>query len=107
MTCYFSGLGCAFDWLKQVSLAARPIRSTTQTWVVTRHQYGTGSLRSDDGDGNEDVKTTILHVHHAFLYNSLPSLHDYDVKMPNFTLYTGSTQATANFLPLSELGYHC
>ena len=25
-------------------------------------------------------KTTTLHVHHAFLYISLPSLHDYDVK---------------------------
>ena len=54
-------------------------------------------LRSDDGDGNENVtkaigliiKTTILHVHHAFLYISLPSLHDYDVKMPNFTLHRG------------------
>ena len=29
-------------------------------------------------------KTTILHVHHAFLYISFLSLHDYDVKMPNF-----------------------
>ena len=29
-------------------------------------------------------KTTILHEHHAFLYISLPSLHDYDVKWPNF-----------------------
>ena len=46
-----------------------------------------GTLRSDDSDGNEDVKkavglitkTTILHVHHTFLYISLPSLHDYDV----------------------------
>ena len=28
-------------------------------------------------------KTISLHVHHAFLYISLPSLHDYDVKMPN------------------------
>ena len=28
-------------------------------------------------------ETTTLHVHHAFLYISLPSLHDYDVKMPN------------------------
>ena len=45
-----------------------------------------------DGDGNQDVKkaigllrkTTTLHVHHAFLYISLPSLHDYDVKMPNY-----------------------
>ena len=42
-------------------------------------------------------KTTILHVHHAFLYISLPSLHDYDVKMPNFTVYRGSTQATTKF----------
>ena len=30
-------------------------------------------------------KTTTLHVHQAFLYISLPSLHDYDVEMPNFT----------------------
>ena len=27
-------------------------------------------------------KTTTFHVHHAFLYISLPSLLDYDVKMP-------------------------
>ena len=49
-----------------------------------------GSFSNDDGDGKEDVKkaigllrkTTTLHVHHAFLYISLPSLLDYDVKMP-------------------------
>ena len=64
-----------------------------------------GTLRSDDGDGNGTApkaiglisKTTILHVHHAFLYISLPSLHDYVVKMLNFTLYRGSTQATTKF----------
>ena len=28
-------------------------------------------------------KTTILHVHHAFFYISLLSLHNYDVKLPN------------------------
>ena len=52
---------------------------------------------SNDGDGDEDVKkaigllrkTTTLHVHHAFLYISLPSLHDYDVKMPNCKFYGG------------------
>ena len=68
-----------------------------------------GTSRSDDGDGNGNgatkaigliSKATILHVHHAFLYISLPSLHDYDVKMLNFTLYRGSTQATTKF-PLS------
>ena len=31
-------------------------------------------------------KTTTLHVHHAFLYISLLSLHNYDVKWPNFKL---------------------
>ena len=67
-----------------------------------------GSLRSDDGDGNGDAtkaiglisKTTVLHLHHDFLYISLPSLHDYDVKMPNFTMYKESAQATTKF-PLS------
>ena len=63
------------------------------------------TLRSDDGDGNEEVKkaiglitkTTTLLVHHAFFYISLPSLYDYDVKMPNLIFYRGSTQATTKF----------
>ena len=67
-----------------------------------------GTLRSDDGDGNGNAtkaiglisKTTILHVHQAFLCISLPSLHDYEMKMPNFTMFRGSTQATTKF-PLS------
>ena len=32
-------MSIASDWLKQISLAARPIRSTTQIWAVTRHQF--------------------------------------------------------------------
>ena len=64
-----------------------------------------GSFSNDDGDGNENVKkatgllskTTSLHVHHAFLYISLPLLHDYDVKMPSFTFYGGRDQATTKF----------
>ena len=58
--------------------------------VKCRHRENglVGALRSDDGDGNENVikavglirKTTTLHVHHAFLYTSLTFLHDYDVK---------------------------
>ena len=42
-------------------------------------------------------KPTSLHVHHAFLYISLPLLHDYDVKMPNFTFYVGHKQATKKY----------
>ena len=47
------------------------------------------SLSNDDGEDNENStkaisfwisKTTTLHVQHAFLYISLPSRHDYDVK---------------------------
>ena len=64
-----------------------------------------GSFSNDDGDGNENVKstigllrkTTILHAHHAFLYISLPSLQDYDVKLPNCTFYGGRKQAATNF----------
>ena len=64
-----------------------------------------GSFSNDDGDGNESgkkaidliSKTSSLHVYHTFLYISLPSLHDYDVKMPNFTSYGERKQATTNF----------
>ena len=52
-----------------------------------------GRLSNDDGGGEEKDKKAIaldwqnktLHVHHAFLYISLPSLHDYAVKLANFT----------------------
>ena len=32
-----------------------------------------------------------------FLYISLPSLHDYHVKMPNFTFHEGRKQAMTKF----------
>ena len=43
----------ASDWLNQISHAARPIRSTTQIWVVTRHQYGISALVSQTSFGGE------------------------------------------------------
>ena len=52
-----------------------------------------GSLSNDDGDGNENGKKSteldkqnnnFARTFHAFLYISLPTLHDYDVKMTNF-----------------------
>jgi len=39
-------MGSASDWFNQISHAARPIRSPTQIWVVTRHQYGISALLS-------------------------------------------------------------
>ena len=95
-----------------VASVCTPLPTCTQPydflpfWLQSPSSLGT--LRSDDGDGNGNAtkatglisKTTILHVHHAFLHISLPSLHDYDVKMPNFALYRRSTQAMTKF-PLS------
>ena len=46
MTRHYPDLGSASDWLKQISRAARPIRSSIQIWVVTRHQYGISALVS-------------------------------------------------------------
>ena len=64
-----------------------------------------GSFSNDDGDGNENNKKTIglisktitQQVHHAFLYISLPSLHNYDVKFPKATFYEGHRHKTTNF----------
>ena len=53
MTRHYPALGSASDWLNQNSHAARPIRSTTQIWVVTRHQYGIFALVSQTSSGGE------------------------------------------------------
>ena len=46
MTRHYPDLGSASDWLKKILHAARPIRSSTQLWVVTRLQYGISALVS-------------------------------------------------------------
>ena len=43
---HYPDLGSASDWFNKISHVARPIRSTTQIWVVTRHQYGISALVS-------------------------------------------------------------
>ena len=57
-----------------------------------------GSFGNDEGDRNENVKKqkqkqndSFIEEYNkfAFVYISLPSLHDYDVKIPNFTFYGG------------------
>ena len=53
MTRHYPDLGSASDWLNQISHAARPIRSTTQIWVVTCHQYGISALVSQTSFGEE------------------------------------------------------
>ena len=46
MTPHYPDPGTASDWLKQISHAVWPIRSTTQIWIVIRHQYGISALVS-------------------------------------------------------------
>ena len=41
-----SDLGSTSDWLREISFAAWPIKSTTQ-WVVTHHQYWICALSTD------------------------------------------------------------
>ena len=49
-----------------------------------------GSLSNDDGDVNKNGKKAIGRRH-------LPSLYDYDVKMPNFTFCRGHEHKTTTF----------
>ena len=46
MTYHYPDLGSAFDWSRRLGNLLQPIRSTTQIWVVTRHQYGISALVS-------------------------------------------------------------
>ena len=44
MTCYYPDLGSASDWSCHRGNLLQPIRSTSQIWVITRHQYGISAL---------------------------------------------------------------
>ena len=75
MTHHYPDLDSASDWLKQISHVARPIRSTTQIWVVTRHQYGISALVSQTLFGGETsggvVKCQLISQAHLKLLNSV------------------------------------
>jgi len=70
-----------------------------------------GSVGNDGGDGNVNgkkaigliSKTTTLHVHHTFLYISLPALHDYDGKMPILSRFVEdvNVRQRLSFFPLN------
>ena len=53
MTRHYPDLGSSSDWLNQISHEARPIRSTTQIWVVTCRHYGISALVSQTSLGGE------------------------------------------------------
>ena len=51
MTCHYLDLGSASDWSCCMENLIQPIRSTTQIWVVTCHQYGISALVSQTSFG--------------------------------------------------------
>ena len=76
--------------------------TSTHARKLSVREMSVGSFSNENGNENVKkaigllTKTTSLHVHHAFLYISLPLQHDYDVKMSSFTFYGGRKQATTN-----------
>ena len=91
----------------EISYAAYP-KSTWSYYAISKFAsriLEIGTLRSNDADGNENVKkktfaliskTTTSHVL-TFLYISFLFLHHYYVKTPNFAIYGGLKQAMATF----------
>ena len=53
MTRHYPELGSAFDWSYRGGNMIQSIRSTTQIWVVTRHQYGISALVPQTSFGGE------------------------------------------------------
>ena len=86
-------------------------RSKTKTTTRTTSQKidspedSLGSFSNHDGDGNENAEKSNRFVKpnnnfaraSRLFVHFFASLHDYNVKMPDFTLYGGRKQATTNF----------
>ena len=93
------------DWFASHPCLHSCVEIMTGRTILCADSTSPGTLRNHDGDGNENArkatglmsKTTILHVHHAFLYITLPSLHDYDVKISKFTFRQGLEHKTTTF----------
>ena len=54
MTRHYPDLDSASDWSYRLGNLIQPIRSTTQLWVVTRHQYGISALFSQTSFGGKN-----------------------------------------------------
>ena len=73
------------------------ILSFTSNFIIVIANKGILLFSNDDGDGKKSNGFIKQNKHHAFLYISLPLLHDCGVKMSNFTFYEVRKQATTNF----------
>ena len=85
------------------SSLGRPLPKVPGTLLSCKNGFKVqlGSFSNDDGDKNEERQKSNGSVKQK---NNFPRaarffvhLRDYDVKMPDFTLYGGHKQATTNF----------
>ena len=64
----------------------------------SRWPLSLGRLSNDDGDLNENCKKiNRIRLTKCFLYISFASLHDYNLKLPNFKFCGGRQQKTVTF----------
>ena len=83
---------------------AKPNINTKRLWQKSSEkiaQFSTAAAerslrRLRQRKRQKTCKTTTLHVHHALLYISFPSLQDYNVKMPNFRFNEERKQTKTN-----------
>ena len=59
MTPHYPDLCSAFDWSCRVGNLIQPIRSTTQIWVMRRHQYWFSALISQTSFGSLQPKPVV------------------------------------------------
>ena len=80
-------MGSACDWLKQIFLATRLIRSLTQILVVIRHQYGISplvpqtSFRGETSDGLAKYRQFFQAVkYHKCSFNNFHCYHNWKLR---------------------------
>ena len=70
-------------------------------WLIDVWPLKIGNFSNNHRDSKKAIrlisKTKTLHVNHAFLYISLPSLHNYNVKVPKFTFGRRQEHKTTTF----------
>ena len=87
MTRHYPDLGSASDWSCRVGNLIQPIKSTTQIWVVTRHQYGISALVSQ----KSFVEETSGSVAKCWLFSQART----HMEVPLYTSFLG-----AQFIPV-------
>ena len=62
---HYPDLGSTSDWLNQISHAARPIRSTSQTWVETRLRRHLAGKPVLVGESKSTLHPSLFRRHHC------------------------------------------